>query len=797
MRCKGNGNYSVYQQTEKGDKDRMPELIQTKRIRLYGIVQGVGFRPFVSRAAMEQGIVGSVCNRGSYVEVIAGGSREQLAHFLDILKNDPPERSVILKIDVRDAGGEEDLPDMDAFRIIESEKERGEIFISPDIATCPECRRELFDPKNRRYLHPFINCTQCGPRLTILDELPYDRVRTSMKEFPMCSACAGEYEDPASRRYDAQPVCCNDCGPQVYLLGRKERGPDAIRQARKMLSEGKILAVKGIGGFHLCCDAGSQEAVMRLRQRKKRPVKPFAVMMRDVEAVTRACRMNEEQRRILTGCQKPILLLDKLDTPYLCEAVAPGNPKVGVMLPYAPVQMLLFDYPDSVRMPDSLVMTSGNVSGAPICRDDEEAMRELGSFVDAILTHDRKIRIRCDDSVMDFDRGQPYMIRRSRGYAPLPVLCGGDYDKTVLAVGGELKNTFCIGIGPLFYPSAYVGDLADPRSVHALEETVLRMETLLERKAQVAVCDLHPAYHSTQFAMSFAKERGIRLIRVQHHFAHIVSCMAENDLDGEVLGASFDGTGWGTDGTVWGGELMRADRAGFERIGSIRPFLMVGGDVAAKEGWRIAASMIHALYPDPDRACEIAGKLSLCSGAALKTISLMADRRLNTAVSTSAGRLFDAVSAILGICRSSTFEGEASTALMFAAQEWRKQGIRDTVRRPDSPGDGFMTLPTDLLVHRIIEERLSGTDAGKLAYLFHEVLASMIAGSLLAASGRTGIRRAVLTGGVYQNTLLLEMTDQKLKEGGMDVYTHHLIPPNDGGISLGQALAAQEILRRE
>ena len=446
----------------------MEDLKLTKRIRLYGIVQGVGFRPFVSRAAMELGILGSVCNRGSYVEVIAHGDQKALDRFLEILNLDPPERSVILKIDVRDTDA---VPMEDSFRIIESEKEKGEIFISPDIATCPECRKELFDPKNRRYLHPFINCTQCGPRLTILDELPYDRARTSMKEFPMCPACAAEYEDPASRRYDAQPVCCNDCGPQVYLVGGNERGADAIRKARRMLAEGKILAVKGIGGYHLCCDATSQEAVMRLRARKRRPVKPFAVMMRDEETVLRACRITEEQRRILTGYQKPILLLEKRETANLCEAVAPGNPKIGVMLPYAPVQMLLFDYPDEVQMPDSLVMTSGNVSGAPICRDDEEAVRELGGFVDAILSHDRMIRIRCDDSVMDFYKGKPYMIRRSRGYAPLPVLTGGEYDKVVLAAGGELKNTFCIGIGSMFYPSAYVGDLADPRSVRALEES--------------------------------------------------------------------------------------------------------------------------------------------------------------------------------------------------------------------------------------------------------------------------------------------------------------------------------------
>ncbi len=781
---------------------------QTKRIRLYGIVQGVGFRPFVSLSAMKTQIAGTVCNRGSYVEVIARGSRDSLERFIRILRTAPPERSVILKTDVRDIS---DRPELKTFEIIESEKEKGDIFISPDIATCPQCRRELFDRNNRRYLHPFINCTQCGPRLTILDELPYDRARTSMKEFPMCPQCAEEYENPKSRRYDAQPVCCNECGPEVYIAGSDKTGPDAIHFARKLLAGGGILAVKGIGGFHLCCDATSTDAVSRLRERKRRPVKPFAVMMRDEETVLGSCFMSEDQRQILTGYQKPILLLNKKASTVFCDEVAPGNPKVGVMLPYAPIQMLLFDYPDDVKMPGCLVMTSGNVSGAPICRDDDEAWEQLGSFADAILSHDRKIRIRCDDSVMDFDEGSPYMIRRSRGYAPLPVLTGGEYDRTVLAAGGELKNTFCIGIGPMFYPSAYVGDLADPRSVRALEESVVRMETLLERRAEAVVCDLHPGYHSTGFAKELAKERGVPLIQVQHHFAHIVSCMAENDLDGEVLGASYDGTGWGTDGSIWGGELMLASRSGFERIGSIKPFLMVGGDLASREGWRIAASMLHALSPDPEEAADIAGALSLCRTDQLRTISLMADRRMNTAVSTSAGRLFDAVSAVLGICRESTFEGEASMALQFSAGRYASlMGREDEVRcgrflerlmsdaqpctESGHRNDSFMTLPTDALVMMIIRERLDGGDPGELAYLFHRALSVMTSRAILSASERSGAGRAVLSGGVYQNTMLLSMTGNDLQRGGMDIYTHHLIPPNDGGISLGQALAAQAMM---
>ncbi len=776
----------------------MPDMELTKRIRLYGIVQGVGFRPFVSRAAMTGNIRGQVCNRGSYVEVIAQGSSDELDDFIKILRTDPPDRSVILKVDVKDKGLK---PHMDSFEIVESEKERGEIFISPDIATCPECRRELFDPQNRRYLHPFINCTQCGPRLTILDELPYDRARTSMKEFPMCPECAGEYEDPSSRRYDAQPVCCNDCGPEVYLLGRDERGSDAIRAARKMLLEGKILAVKGIGGFHLCCDATSEEAVMKLRKRKQRPVKPFAVMMKDLETVKRCCLISKEQERILTGHQKPILLLETRTDAKLPESLAPGNPKIGVMLPYAPVQMLLFDYPDGLTMPDMLVMTSGNVSGAPICRDDEDAEKELGTFADAILSHDRKIRIRCDDSVMDFEQGRPYMIRRSRGYAPLPVLLGGDDDSSdcVLAVGGELKNTFCLGTGSMFYPSAYIGDLADPRSVKALRESITRMETLLERKGTVIACDMHPGYNSTLLAMEIAKERGAEIIQVQHHFAHVVSCMAENDLTGEVLAASFDGTGWGEDGTIWGGELMRADRTEYQRLASIEPFHMVGGDLASREGWRVAASILHEQFEDEESAVRIAQKLSVCSKEQFLAISRMSDRGINTVTSTSAGRLFDAVSAILGIKRESTFEGDAATALQFCAQRYLKRSHPRTDEEDMHLLNGNedpSSLRTNRLVRRIAEKKMEGMEADELAFLFHSDLSSMISGFLLKASADTQLDRVVLSGGVFQNTILLELTRKKLESGGMKVYTHHLIPPNDGGICLGQAVAAMEMMKK-
>ena len=787
-----------------------PDAVYTKRIRVYGIVQGVGFRPTVSRHAMETGIRGSVCNKGPYVEIFAQGTEAEIAAFLDALEERPPRRAAILKIDCKDT---ETKTEFTEFSIIESEKTQGEIFVSPDIAICDDCKAEMEDPSDRRYQHPFINCTCCGPRLTILDALPYDRERTSMKEFPMCPRCAEEYYSPETRRYDAQPVCCNDCGPEVYLVAdakmRRPGGPDRIRgrqaitEARRTILEGGIVAVKGIGGFHLCCDASNEEAVRLLRTRKKRPMKPFAVMMRDEKTADRECRITPRQREILTGHQKPILLLDKKEGGKLCPSIAPDNPKVGVMLPYAPVQILLFDYDDGLEMPDVLVMTSGNISGAPICRDDEEAVRELSSLCDCILSHNRKIRIRCDDSVMDFYRDKSYMIRRSRGYAPLPYLLSLPLKGSVLAVGGELKNTFCIGTGSLFYPSSYIGDLADLRSVKALQETIGRMETLLEVRPQAVACDLHPKYNST----AVAEETGLPLIRIQHHYAHIVSCMAENDWSDPVIGVSFDGTGYGTDETIWGGEIMTADLSGFDRKASIRPFLQLGGDASSREGWRIAASMIYAVTGQRDRAIELLRQLDLCDEKTARFQILMADKGINSILSTSAGRLFDGVSALLGIRKSSTFEGEAATALQFRAEAYAASVGQESSAASGGQefkifedfGEDFplldltgerIVLNTDGLWKVLLEARLAGENPDKLAYYFHRTLARQICAACFRVSGDTGLRTAALSGGVFQNRLLLDLVQSELEEAGFKVLIHSLLPPNDGGIALGQAVAA-------
>ena len=758
----------------------------TWRIRVYGIVQGVGFRPTVSRHATSNGICGTVCNKGPYVEIYAQGQKKQMEGFLKALEVQPPKRAAILKINTEDVTAETDMH-FETFDIIESEKTKGEIFVSPDIAICEECKEEMYDPKDRRYLHPFINCTCCGPRLTILDALPYDRERTSMKEFPMCPDCAEEYEDETTRRYDAQPVCCNKCGPEVYLIGRSERGRDAITYTRRMISEGKIVAIKGIGGFHLCCDATNEEAVQRLRTLKRRPAKPFAVMAKDESVVKRECVVTPEQEMILTGHQKPILLLDKENGGRLAPSIAPGNPKVGVMLPYAPVQLLIFQYDDGIKMPDSLVMTSGNTSGAPICREDTEAVAELSHLCDAMLSHNRKIRIRADDTVMDFYKNEPYMIRRSRGYAPLPFMMSTDWKGKVLAVGGELKNTFCIGVDSRFYPSPYVGDLEDLRTVKALQETIQRFQTLLEVHPQVVVCDLHPKYNSTVVA----EELGYPVVKVQHHYAHILSCMVENDCQEPVIGVAFDGTGYGTDGTIWGGEILLADYEDFTRFGNITPFLQIGGDASAKEGWRIAVSMIYGYTKDRELAGEIMKKLDLCSEKESKVQFAMADRKLNAVLSTSVGRLFDAVSAILGIRHKSSFEGEASMALEFAAEAYEQKDHEQKQNEKIDPlvyeEDGHVILNTQLLVQRIVEAKLQGSDSDRLAYWFHKILAEQITAVCVEARNVSGRQKVALSGGVFQNRLLLRLTEERLTEEGFEVLRHRMVPPNDGGIAVGQA----------
>lgn len=818
------------------------------RIRVYGIVQGVGFRPFVSRLAASDGLRGSVCNKGSFVEIFVQGEEPALTQFQRDLETKAPERSVILKIDVT----EQPLTDFADFQIIGSKKKPGDIFVSPDIAICSTCKTELFDPGNRRYLHPFINCTACGPRLTILKQMPYDRARTTMAAFEMCPLCGAEYKTRGDRRYDAQPVCCPDCGPHVYLIGEPQvQGVEAIQRTRAIIRAGGIAAVKGIGGFHLCCDAGNEKAVKLLRERKSRPKKPFAVMARDIAAAKRICVITEKQAALLDSPQKPIVICRKrrdavrkpagkagnsndavwsddekkqADMTYggfdeITEAVAPGNPTLGIMLPYTPLHLLLFGNPavePDGSFPKVLVMTSGNRGGAPICRDDAEAAEQLSELCDIILSNDREILIRADDSVIEASEDEPYMIRRSRGYAPLPTAVSANWSGQVLAVGGELKNCFCIGKDGFFYPSPYVGDLSDLRSLQALCETAGRMLELFEVKPLAVACDLHPDYQTS----AYAKTLDSPVIAVQHHFAHVLSCMVEHDAMSErVIGVAFDGTGYGSDGTIWGGEFLVVDIDGFIRAGSIAGFSQPGGDAAVRDGWRIAVALLLTRHKKKEAAL-LASELGLCDAPTAETLAAILSAGFRCVTSTSVGRLFDAVSALLGICKSSTFEGEAAMALQYAAQRYvENAGAGGFARTPEMgaaaqakgagmmPRSGtltricpqsedFFTLDYMPLLWKLISDKRAGKAVEELAYLFHEELAEGVTAGCEAVRSRFGIGTVVLSGGCFVNRLLLTHTKKRLLEAGFRVLTHSRVPANDGGIALGQAVYAMNRLNR-
>lgn len=748
----------------------------TYNIKVFGIVQGVGFRPFISRLAGNFFISGSVANKGSYVEIFAQGTENNLQKFIAAICDQAPPRSAILKIDAVKIDDEKIFT---RFEIIDSEHEVGDIFVSPDIAICENCQAELFDPNDRRFLHPFINCTACGPRLTILENMPYDRERTAMRDFPMCSSCAEEYFNSSSRRYDAQPICCNDCGPEVFILGKNIRGGAAISHARKILTAGGVVAIKGIGGFHLACDAKNFAAVRRLRESKIRPTKPFAVMFKNLDAVRRECFFSDAQKNFLDSPQKPIVLLKKNPDTKISANVAPKINRLGAMLPYTPLHLLIFDYPDAIKnFPDALVMTSGNPSSVPIAITDDDARESFGDFCDAILTHNRKILLRADDSVMDFVDDAPSMIRRSRGYAPLPIFYGGKKNQPALAIGGELKNTFCLAKNNLLYPSPYIGDVSDLRTVEVLKSSVRRMSDLLEISPAVVACDLHPRYHTAEVAAEIAARLEVPLIKIQHHYAHILSCLAENNFHEEVIGVAFDGTGYGDDGTIWGGEIFICDAKNYRRVGSIAKFTQGGGDFSAREGWRIALAMMKNF--------DDAEKINLTSAENISAQIFLLKNNLNCVTSTSCGRLFDAVSAILGICAASSYEGEAATRLQTVAENAAENfcGTFDF-----EIGDDFI-LPTDKLFDEILNRRLDGENISTLAKFFHEQLAEMVAAACEKISCRTKIKTVALSGGVFQNSLLTSVTCEKLSRRGLKILLNKMIPPNDGGLCVGQALFA-------
>lgn len=765
-------------------------------IYITGIVQGVGFRPFVYNLAQSLLLKGRVRNAGADVIIEAEGPQDSLDTFVQRIKSDPPPLSKIKSVDVKpiESVGYSDFE-------IETSSRGGnsKVYISPDVGVCKDCERELFDAEDRRYLYPFINCTNCGPRFTIIKGVPYDRPLTTMARFEMCDSCAAEYKNPADRRYHAQPVSCYRCGPRLQLLdhrGETVGAEDIIEAAKRLLAAGDIIAVKGLGGYHLVCDAHNAEAVKRLRKRKIRDDKPFALMVKGYKTALQYCQVNEEEKRLLESERKPIVLLQKREGVNLPEEIAPGNPYLGIMLPYTPVHLLLFHSgtPDSADVPFSaLVATSGNRSSEPIYYKDEDAIENLKDIADYFLTNDREIYMRTDDSVTRVAMGKEYIIRRARGYVPFPVTCEifnkGEIP-AVLACGGELKNTFCLNKGNEFYISHHIGDLENAETLTSFEEGIEHFQKMFGIAYEAVAYDLHPEYLSTKYAADLNVKNKIA---IQHHQAHIASCMADNDLEGDVIGAAFDGTGYGEDGNLWGGEFFTGSYKGFKRAAHLEYIPMPGGEKAIKEPWRMAASYLYSLPGPKLEMKELLDLLPEADEAGIKAVHMMMDKKINVPLTSSMGRLFDAVSALLGIRSWIRYEGQAAIELEYAAEK----GSFEPYHCEINGNEGIFRICTDNVIKSIIEDKRSGVPISIISSKFHTTVAVMVEKICSLIRRDTGLRRVVLSGGVFQNCTLLEQCVGALTNCGFEVYTHSRVPSNDGGISLGQAVMAAAKFMKE
>jgi len=742
-----------------------------------GIVQGVGFRPWVHQLAHTYGLTGFVLNSTLGVTIEIEGPEEALQRFLTEFKANPPPLAAMDEIHEEPL----DPAGYSSFEIRESQAASGEfVLVPPDMATCADCWADFRDPANRRFGYPFTNCTNCGPRYTIIQDIPYDRRFTTMRDFQMCPACEAEYHDPFNRRFHAQPNACPDCGPWVELWDHDRvlaSRADAIAQAQRKLEAGHILAIKGLGGFHLACLASDEAPVRRLRERKRRSDKPFAVMARDLECAERLCHLSPEDRAALTSVRRPIVLLTakwsglQPATGASAPAVAPGLSQIGVMLPYTPLHHLLFQ--DAGY--DALVMTSGNLSEEPIASRNEEVATRLDPLADYFLIHNRKIQTRVDDSVVRTFEGRERTLRRSRGYAPHPVDLGVPVEQ-ILACGGELKNVFCLTKEHYAVLSQHIGDLENLETLTAFQETLEHMKRFFRVEPVAVAHDLHPQYLSTRFALSLDVEK----IGVQHHHAHIAACMAENRLDGTVIGVALDGTGYGTDGQIWGGEFLVCDYAAFERAYHFRYVPLAGGDTAVRQVWRSALAYLR------DASVDAAFLAEQVPEKAWNVVGRMIEQRVNTVDTSSCGRLFDAVAAILGIRMEANYEGQAAMQLEAAAADV------DGEAYPFDLTDGQIDFRET--IRSLVRERARPQLA---AARFHNTVAAAIleVSTRIRASER--LNRVCLSGGTFQNFRLLGRTVKLLRGAGFEVFLHARVPPNDGGICLGQAAVANRRLRRQ
>jgi hydrogenase maturation protein HypF len=749
-----------------------------RRIEVSGIVQGVGFRPYIYRLATERHLTGHIRNTSAGVTIELQGPATAVEEFLGRLPKEAPPLARITQIQVHELACNGDH----GFSILESGRgERARTLISPDVAVCHDCVRELFDPSNRRYLYPFINCTNCGPRFTIVRGIPYDRPLTSMAPFKMCPECQAEYEDPHDRRFHAQPNACWKCGPQLTLWNREGETvscADPLAETAALLRQGRIVAVKGIGGFHLAADATNAAAVELLRARKRRVGKPFAVMVPDLEAALEFSEVDDHARRTLEDPDRPIVLLRKRQGGPIAEAVAPGHRDLGLFLPYAPLHHLLF-FAGGFR---ALVMTSANVTDEPIAIENQEARDRLQDLADYFLVHDRDILWRCDDSVVRPVAGKVRQLRRSRGYVPVPIFLQKEMP-SILAVGGELKNTICLTNGRQAFLSQHIGDLENLESYRFFEDVIAHLQAILEIEPRMIAYDLHPDYFSTKWALA---RQGMKLIGVQHHHAHIASCMAENHLEGRVIGFALDGTGYGTDGNIWGGEVLIADYEAFERAAHIAYVPLPGGSAAIREPWRMAVSyLVAACRPD-----VLDLQLPFLQGfPKTKTLNLlrMIERGVNSPLTSSCGRLFDAVAALINLRPEVTYEAQAAIELEMCRDETAAGrpypfpiGVQGTMLQMDPAP----------LIRAIVEDVLRGASQREISQRFHDALVDALSQVAQSLRERTLLNRVCLSGGTFQNVYLATELERQLSKQGFEVFTHADVPPGDGGLSLGQAVVA-------
>ena len=768
-------------------------------IRITGIVQGVGFRPFIYRLAKQYQLTGWVKNTSAGVEITVNGHPKDIEEFETQLPLQAPPLSKIDRI-VSQGVNCDHFTD---FIILESQAiEAAFIPISPDFSICEDCLRELFDPSDRRYLYPFINCTNCGPRFTIIKDIPYDRPNTTMAEFSMCAACAEEYHNPIDRRFHAQPIACPECGPHVWLenkdksliLDNKSEDREVFQAAQAQLIAGKILAIKGLGGFHLACDALNSDAVDDLRERKRRVDKPFAVMMADVETVNQHCIVTEEELNLLNSRERPIVIVPRKPDSPIAAGVAPNQSTIGVMLPYTPLHyMLFYNYAEQTYTSHPLtvlVMTSGNRSEEPIATDNDLAHEQLSELADAYLMHDRPIYIRCDDSVTRViqypgRKAQLYPIRRSRGFAPNPIRLDWELPQ-ILACGAELKNTFCLTRTNYAFLSHHIGDLENYETYLSLASGIEHYEKLFRIQPEIVACDKHPNYLSTRYALQRAEEFHLPLISVQHHHAHIASCMAENHWkeDTPVIGVSFDGTGYGEDGAIWGGEFLIASYSNFERYAHLQYFPLPGGDRSIRFPARIALSYLY--YKGMHWSEDLASYSSLCVEER-QLLKSQLDHKINLVMTSSMGRLFDLVAALLDIRQKINYEGQAAIELEAIADE----SVLDSYPYLIEMGNKALEINVYPMILQILQDSQSKyIPSSNISARFHNTIAEITLQICQRIYQERGIRTVALSGGVWQNITLLSKTINLLEKAGLDVLIHQQVPTNDGGIALGQAVVA-------